>query len=186
MIIIIIVFLLVIIIYNLSSSTKNHIEGMTSDDSLQLLGTIYNTGIANTNTLQANSLTIGNKWKLSATGDAFANDDWFRIMRADGTAKYSGADTDAGLAAAQLHSQTDIEAASATIGGTLNVGGDASVGNIHLGATLDSGGRMHISPGTDDLYLIPKKGGIIIGKHWGGNGNLTVQGDLNVAGTITN
>jgi hypothetical protein len=37
-------------------------------------------------------------------------------------------------------------------------------------------GRMHIH-GTELLYLL-NKDGVIIGKEWGGNGNLTVQGSL--------
>ena len=49
------------------------------------------------------------------------------------------------------------------------------------GTTINaSGGRMHIS-GTELLYIL-NKNGVIIGKDWGGNGNLIVGGDLTVNG----
>ena len=56
--------------------------------------------------------------------------------------------------------------------------------NIPNGGTINSAGRMHLS-GSELLYLL-NKSGVIIGKEWGGNGNLSVQGavsttDLNVA-----
>ena len=41
---------------------------------------------------------------------------------------------------------------------------------------------MHIS-GSERLYLL-NKDGVIIGKEWGGNGNLQVQGNINVNGEI--
>ena len=52
------------------------------------------------------------------------------------------------------------------------------------GTTINAaGGRMHIT-GTELLYLL-NKNGVIIGKEWGGNGNLVVQGNLAVNGTIS-
>jgi hypothetical protein len=56
--------------------------------------------------------------------------------------------------------------------------------NVPNGGTINSAGRMHLS-GNELLYLL-NKSGVIIGKEWGGNGNLSVQGavsttDLNVA-----
>jgi hypothetical protein len=48
---------------------------------------------------------------------------------------------------------------------------------------LQSGGRLHLS-GPELLFLL-NKSGVIIGKEWGGNGNLTVQGDLNASGVST-
>lgn len=53
----------------------------------------------------------------------------------------------------------------------LNVYGDIQ---MHSGKTIVSDGRMHIH-GEELLYLL-NKDGVIIGKEWGGNGNLTVQG----------
>jgi hypothetical protein len=48
--------------------------------------------------------------------------------------------------------------------------------------TLSSDGRLHIS-GNELLYLL-NKNGVIVGKEWGGNGNLNVQGDATVNGGI--
>jgi hypothetical protein len=43
--------------------------------------------------------------------------------------------------------------------------------------------RMHLS--TDaDIYLLPKNG-VVIGKEWGGNGSLHVQGNVRVDGNIS-
>lgn len=50
------------------------------------------------------------------------------------------------------------------------------IGSEGIGSTLKSPGRMHIT-GDESLYLL-NKNGVIIGKDWGGNGNLTVQGNL--------
>jgi len=55
--------------------------------------------------------------------------------------------------------------------GNLNVGGD-----ISFGSTISTGGRMHIDGG-ERLYLLHEDG-VIIGKEWGGSGNLSVQGNL--------
>ena len=49
---------------------------------------------------------------------------------------------------------------------------------VDIGSTIRSPGRMHIT-GQELLYLL-NKNGVVIGKEWGGNGNLTVQGELNV------
>jgi hypothetical protein len=58
-------------------------------------------------------------------------------------------------------------------------------GNIKIpsGGTVYSPGRFHIH-GEELLYLL-NKGGVIVGKAWGGNGNLSVEGDLSVGGKIT-
>ena len=56
-------------------------------------------------------------------------------------------------------------------------------GNLVMGdgATINRpDGRMHIAGG-ELLYLLNKHG-VIVGKEWGGNGNLSVQGDLTVQG----
>jgi len=55
---------------------------------------------------------------------------------------------------------------------------DINVGknlNMKPGTKINSDGRLHISG--DELYLLPKNG-VMIGKEWGGNGNLNVQGTL--------
>jgi hypothetical protein len=50
------------------------------------------------------------------------------------------------------------------------------------GATVKATGRLHIT-GDELLYILPKQG-VIIGKEWGGTGDLTVGGRLGV-GTYT-
>lgn len=72
------------------------------------------------------------------------------------------------------------------INGTGNVGiGTATpsvklevAGDIKFGATLSTPGRMHINGG-EYLYLLHQNG-VIIGKEWGGNGNLQVQGYVGI------
>ncbi len=41
-------------------------------------------------TAKVNKIQLGNKWLLSGVGDAYGNDDWLRLFRADGTANYYG------------------------------------------------------------------------------------------------
>lgn len=48
--------------------------------------------------------------------------------------------------------------------------------------TLRSMKRMHIT-GEELLYIL-NKSGVVIGKEWGGNGDLSVQGNVNVSGSI--
>ncbi len=64
--------------------------------------------------------------------------------------------------------------------GTASIDSQLEVaGNIHIGAgsIFYSHGRMHIH-GEELLYLL-NKSGVIIGKEWGGNGNLVVEGQKN-------
>ena len=74
------------------------------------------------------------------------------------------------------------------------VNGITIPGNITLGGTTiqkageGEAGRLHITGG-ELLYLL-NKNGVIIGKEWGGNGYLQVQGktdmnDINAAGKLT-
>ena len=60
---------------------------------------------------------------------------------------------------------------------------DINVDGILTSNHIRNPGRMHLS-GDELLYLL-NKNGVIIGKEWGGNGNLSVQGDCSVAGTAT-
>lgn len=70
--------------------------------------------------------------------------------------------------------------------GTMAVNGATTIGSdLHIGATMDSPGNMHISPSTGDLYLIPKKGMTRVGTEWGGNGNMAVYTDLSVGRNLT-
>lgn len=55
-------------------------------------------------------------------------------------------------------------------------------GDIQFGSTLSTAGRMHIDGG-ELLYLLNEKG-VVVGKEWGGSGDLWVQGNLVVNGDI--
>lgn len=59
----------------------------------------------------------------------------------------------------------------ATVGTDMSVNGNLTMGPAKA---ISSSGRMHIS-GNELLYLL-NKDGVIVGKEWGGNGNLSVQG----------
>jgi len=48
-------------------------------------------------------------------------------------------------------------------------------GDITFNATLRTPSRMHIAG--DELLFLLNKDGVIVGKEWGGNGNLTVEGN---------
>jgi hypothetical protein len=52
---------------------------------------------------------------------------------------------------------------------------------LAAGATIHSAGRLHID-GEEILYLL-NQNGVVIGKEWGGNGDLDVQGRLDVGTT---
>jgi hypothetical protein len=64
-------------------------------------------------------------------------------------------------------------------GGKVFVGGEL---RLPAGGTISAPGRLHIA-GEELLYVL-NKSGMIIGKEWGGTGNLHVQGDLLVTGRI--
>jgi hypothetical protein len=49
--------------------------------------------------------------------------------------------------------------------------------------TIAGDGRLHIT-GPELLYLL-NKNGVVIGKEWGGSGNLQVQGNMSVLGAPT-
>lgn len=57
---------------------------------------------------------------------------------------------------------------------------DDGVIEIPANRQIRSNGRLHIA-GDEILYLL-NKAGVVIGKEWGGNGNLWVQGNLTVNG----
>ncbi|HSC80686.1 MAG TPA: H-type lectin domain-containing protein, partial [Chitinolyticbacter sp.] len=60
------------------------------------------------------------------------------------------------------------------------VDGDLQIKGTHK---IHCPARLHIS-GDELLYLL-NKSGVVIGKEWGGNGKLTVQGELAAQGGIT-
>jgi hypothetical protein len=50
------------------------------------------------------------------------------------------------------------------------------------GTTIYSQARLHVH-GEEHLYIL-NKAGVVIGKEWGGNGNLSVQGNVTVGGDV--
>jgi hypothetical protein len=69
----------------------------------------------------------------------------------------------------------------------INAGNDISVGrDLHFpnATTIRGNQRLHISS-NEILYLLPKSG-VTIGREWGGNGNLNVQGNLTFNGEQVN
>ncbi|MBU1065823.1 tail fiber domain-containing protein, partial [bacterium] len=72
-----------------------------------------------------------------------------------------------------------------TPGTELDVNGDISLsGNITLATAkrIHGLGRLHIG-GEELLYLL-NKSGVVIGKEWEGNGNLTVEGNVTALGNV--
>jgi len=66
-----------------------------------------------------------------------------------------------------------------SVGGSINLGGDIT---FLAPKTIIGKARLHIT-GEEYLYILNKTG-VMIGKEWGGNGSLTVQGDLSVGGNF--
>ena len=69
----------------------------------------------------------------------------------------------------------------------LSIVGDGTIllGNnlaLESGLQLYGRGRLHVH-GEEILYLL-NKAGVVIGKEWGGNGNLSVQGSVSVSGDV--
>jgi len=70
-----------------------------------------------------------------------------------------------------------------TIPGNLGITGKFNMNRTAIDEyQLNGIGRYHISTG-ELLYLLPKDG-VIIGKEWGGNGNLSVQGNAKINGEL--
>ena len=68
-----------------------------------------------------------------------------------------------------------------TVEGTLNTPSQLRAGggiSLPAGAQIVGDGRLHITGG--ELLYVLNQAGMIIGKEWGGNGNLVVEGNLRV------
>ena len=91
---------------------------------------------------------------------------------------------------ASVYNKDNLTATNINATGNLQVKGNITNGSTTLsGTTLNDTGRFHISSG-ELLYLLPKSG-VIIGKEWGGTGNLQVQGNITngsttLSGTVLN
>ena len=97
-------------------------------------------------------------------------------MHADGTINANGHVQSAG-GQAIMHNNGHIHANHYHSRGGIHADGTMSTnGDLQVKGTITAPGRLHISGG-NDLYIL-NKNGVVVGKEWGGNGNLTVQGDL--------
>ena len=76
--------------------------------------------------------------------------------------------------------QFAVDKQTTAVYNNLLVNGEINTPNAH---TIKCAGRQHIT-GEEILFLLNKQG-VIIGKHWGGNGNLTVGGNLIGEGNLT-
>lgn len=106
--------------------------------------------------LRTKKLYLGDKFVMSGSGD-FASkggDAWLRLMNNEQNA-YA-----VGIAAKNIYAEDSVIAD----GYTLNNNG-----------TINAPNRMHLYSG-ELMYLLPRSG-VIIGKEWGGTGNLNVQGE---------
>jgi hypothetical protein len=90
-----------------------------------------------------------------------------RAQQTADTAQQSASNAQNAANAAQVTADTAIQGKLQE----LNTPGD-----IHFGATLSTSGRMHVNGG--ELLFLLNKDGVVIGKEWGGNGNLSVQGEI--------
>ena len=95
----------------------------------------------------------------------------------EGTAQSLGGvdDTNAINTLAQI--AKNLMAGGVTVPGNINVQGDIVFPNQ---TTIKGAGRLHV--GGEELLYILNKAGVMIGKEWGGSGNLAVQGDVVVKG----
>lgn len=158
-------------------------------EKLEVAGSVY---ISGANYLRfphaygdANDGKIGNSMFASGLDLVGINNDntfrkiqlWGQITQNqnDGTNSWAGTNYFSG----NVGIGTNGPQAKLHVAGNAQVDGDIKMSSDPgIGRTLSSGWRMHIS-GEESLYLL-NKSGVIIGKEWGGNGNLWVQGDVGI------
>ncbi len=85
-------------------------------------GNITNGNITN---IKTNKIQLGDKWLFSGVGDAYANDDWLRLYKTNGSADYYG-----GVAMGKLYVN-----GPAYVQGDLNLSGTVQ-GNFNLGGKV--------------------------------------------------
>lgn len=117
--------------------------------------------------LRTDAPRSGVEWQSTAIGLGMDVDNTVR-------AGPTGAGTGASL---WLHANGNIGIGTSSPEEKLQVAGNIKFENI-----LSTPGRMHIT-GEELLYLL-NKDGVIISKAWGGNGNLTVQGNAQINGSL--
>jgi hypothetical protein len=115
----------------------------------------------------------GSDWRTTAIGLG---------MDVDGTVRAG--------AALFLHANGNVGIGTTTPSVRLSVEGDVQAARVMLkveqrgteplaSSTVRCDGRLHIA-GEEVLYLL-NKGGVVVGKEWGGNGNLYVEGTFSQA-----
>jgi hypothetical protein len=184
-----IIFLIVVIYYLMypSYSIKEH---MTNDEAIANVASLYNTGnFTVSNMTTTNKLTSQKSFEVPSNGGFFsikpgnpgdpggrtfikADDNMYLIANNTVISKYNGGTGKDGTGDLLVQNNATIDQ-DATVGRNLNVKGDTNISS-----TIASPGRMHISPTSDDLYLLPKQGTVRVSGAWGGNGNLVVDNDI--------
>jgi DNA repair exonuclease SbcCD ATPase subunit len=165
----------------------------TNDTNLKALIAAQNTTISGLTT-QINNLTakVGTSGTSSLTPEQITTLSTVSASITDLLNKYTAIenankkrDTDIGKLTTDLAALTTKVNAIPdwSKGGTMN--GDLKANNftVPAGGMLYSGGRLHIH-GEDNAYVLNKKG-MVIGKEWGGDGSLNVQGDTILQGKVT-
>ena len=161
---------------------KDKVEGF-ADAPVQSIGGVDDTNAINTlaqiaKNLMAGGVTVpgainlfNSKTKFSLVNDP---DNCFRIK--DDRGAQVLAINDGG----SIYSKGDgfiLSGNDMTVKGSVNVGADLFFPNQ---TTIKGAGRLHMT-GEELLYILNKKG-VMIGKEWGGTGDLQVQGGLSVSG----
>jgi hypothetical protein len=70
--------------------TGSTIEGMTDTEAVQNIASIYNKDNMYVTNLKTNTLTLGDKFRMSGVGDVQGNDDWLRLLDKDNKDYYGG------------------------------------------------------------------------------------------------
>ncbi len=153
------IFLIIIIAIICTFNPTYKIEGLDMDDeSLQNLASLYNKGEA----IMVKNLKIPPSGGLVGDGRINISGDEYVVLDAKSGVVIEGKPYTKRGSAGNLQAR-----------GSITAQGDIVLGD---GKTLRGPGRMHIH-GPELLYLL-NKNGVIIGKEWGGNGNLAVQGNI--------
>jgi hypothetical protein len=148
-------------------------DGLYVGGSINPKGGIY--GPISTSNVQTNAMQLGNKWKLSGTGDSIANDNWLRLTNSEGT-NYNG-----GIATANIYSRDNAYMNAAQVNALTSVGQEdnnwitvnRADGNLKFGATSTNRGLW--SDGARDTSI-----------YTNGTAKLTIKqdGTVNIPGTL--
>jgi hypothetical protein len=123
---------------------------------------------------------LGTKAMLYAGGDKFANDNWVRLMKADGATAYSGMDN-GGFAASNLYSQQDT-----TVNRNLNVVSSISNGGLTIkpGSASPDTTLFQFGDGTGWRARFGKAGSPTLDVYDSPGGGVQVTGNLSATGVL--